>query len=158
MTITDIKLHGISRADYQGYEPDFCYLCYRLVDNETKVARVTITTNPWLIMAKQQKGEKFYFVKVRNIDAFHLANVEIAYYRTGQHLFNVLTLRQALKRFRKYDKNYSREMLQQLLDTYNKDNGTKECIITYGTRTYIPRNIVEDMVSYMDFNKWRNER
>lgn len=137
---------GFYRIGYNGDNPEHCYLSYRLVDG--KVVRVTITTNPWLIMSKQQKGETFVFVIVPKKNANYKANEEIISFNTGQHLFDVYTIRQALKRIHKHNQKFTELNLKEFLEIYNKDAGTNADIWRYGAKRYAPKGLVDTIVSF----------
>ena len=148
MTIEEILEAGFYRDGFNGDDPEHCFLSYRFING--KIVRVTITTNPWLIMSKQQKGERFIFVKVPVIDAEYIANAEIINHNTGQHLFSVYTIRQALKRIHKFNKRFKENNLREFIEIYNSDNGISAKIWNYGARVYAPKKIVDLIVKYYE--------
>ena len=148
MTIEEILKAGFYRDGFNGDDTEHCFLSYRYIDN--KIVRVTITANPWLIMSKQQKGEKFIFVKVPVKDAEYIANAEIINHNTGQHLFSVYTIRQALKRIHKFNKRFNLYNLQKFIEIYNSNNGISAKLWNYGARVYAPKKIVDLIVKFYE--------
>lgn len=146
-----IKTSGFKRADFD----EVIFLSFRFVND--CVNRVTLTRNPWQIMAKQESGEVFYFLPVQNeMDAKAIANRYIVKFATGQHLFGVYTINQALKRIRLYNPHFKAGDLYSFVQNYNKANNTSEAILCYGNRRYISKEVVEDIMDYFDFSNFRD--
>lgn len=106
-------------------------------------------------MANQEPGEVFYFLPIQNeIDAKAIANHYIVEFATGQHLFGVYTINQALKRIRLYNPQFKAVDLLSFVKNYNKANNTSEAIWCYGNRRYISKEVVEDIMDYFDFSNF----
>lgn len=150
--VQEILRNGFYREGYNGDDMEHCYLSYRFVDG--KVVRVTITSNPWLIMGKQEAGERFVFVKVSREEAQYLANRDIIYFQTGQHLFGVLTTRQALRRLHPLKPSLKVKDLYQMVKDYNRIFGLNESILRYGRFDYISKKIVEDNIDFIECELW----
>ena len=110
-----------------------------------------IVKNPYLTMAKQQKGELFIFKAVNDYDSKRCANEAIIHFQTGQRLFGVMTVRQAIIRIHKLDKDFDSNSIERHIGYYNTDYGTHEKIYQYGHRKYISKNIVSSIIDYLYF-------
>lgn len=148
----DIDINGFCRDGYNGDYPDIEYLCYRKVKGE--IVKITIVQNPYLKMAKQDKGELFVFKAVNIKDAKRCANEAIIKFQTGQRLYGVMTTRQAVIRIHKFDKTFTSSDLEHQVEFHNRVNGTQERIYQYGHRKYISKEIVEYLIDYLDFSQY----
>lgn len=153
----DLFLNAFRRNGFNGDSPGIEYLCYRIVNN--KITRVTIVNNVYLTMAKQTKNESYLFKAVEKDDAKRLANDAIIKFNTGQRLFGVMTIRQAILRIRKFDKSFSRKDFEKLIMDYNYSYAAKEHIFVYGPREYISKDVVAAIIDCIDLlNFAKDER
>lgn len=121
--------------------------------------RVTIVNNVYLTMAKQTKNESYLFKAVEKDDAKRLANDAIIKFNTGQRLFGVMTIRQAILRIRKFDKSFSRKDFEKRIMDYNYSYAAKEHIFVYGPREYISKDVVAAIIDCIDLlNFAKDER
>ena len=152
LNLTGVIQLGFTRECYDDFE--IVFLSYRFV--EGRLVRISITTNPYLIMAKQQEGEKFYFKAVKRIDAELCANEAIIFFNTKQHLFGVYTTRQALRRLHKYNPKLTTNDLSSILEQYNKWDNTREHIIQYNGLKYVSKRIIDLELDYYSLESFRN--
>lgn len=153
----DLFLNAFRRNGFNGDSPGIEYLCYRIVNN--KITRVTIVNNVYLTMAKQTKNESYLFKAIEKDDAKRLANDAIIKFNTGQRLFGVMTIRQAILRIRKFDKSFSRKDFEKRIMDYNYSYAAKEHIFVYGPREYISKDVVAAIIDCIDLlNFAKDER
>lgn len=133
---------------------------YWLCDNVAgKVIRVGITRNPYLIAAKIPDKTHLILFRAESMEeAELLANNMIADIgTTGQRLFNVYTLGQAMYRLRRVSKNFD---IEEIIKSYNECVELDHKILSYCGKYWIHKNVIEDHISIVEFLEERkqNER
>lgn len=149
---------GCYREDYNGQSPDIVFLCFKVnLTKDYEIELVTIVTNPFLKMAKQEKGLRYYFLAVHIDLAQTLANDSIIKFNTGQRLFNAMTIRQAMYRIHRENPSFKKSELAERIQTYNEIHGKGEHLYTYCGIVWINKDVVQMIVDCENYENWRRE-